>query len=95
MTKIENRVTLIEKQLQFIEQIESESKDMQANLIASLLAQIVITIPREQLVSFFKSMLLQDSDILEFMIDFTKTKLLKQYREAIKTSKREIKIKRI
>lgn len=79
----------LEKQLQAIEQIESYGKDEQANLVASVIAKMVVEIPRDQLVSFFKSMILRNPDIMDYWVDFLKTKVLKQYRDAIKMARRK------
>jgi hypothetical protein len=85
-------VAELEKQLQTIEQIESYSKDEKADLIASSLAQLIMTIPKEQLASFLKSMMLSDPDMIDHYIDFYKTRILKQYREAIKMARRQPKV---
>jgi hypothetical protein len=85
----------IEKQLQAIEMLESYSRDEQAEVVAGIIARMVASIPREQLANFFKQMILNNPDILDYLIDFFKTRLLKEYREAVKLKRREIKIKRV
>jgi hypothetical protein len=84
----------LERQLQALEQIESLSKDAQATLIASILAETIITMPREQLVPYFKSMMLRNPDLIDSQIGQLKNQMLKQYREAIKKARKESKITR-
>jgi len=84
----------IEKALERLEQIESYTKEEQATLIASTIVEMVTLTPRESLVPFFKTMFLSNPDILDTMIDFTKSKLLKQYREAVKQARRQPRIRR-
>jgi len=86
-------VTEIERFLEGIEQLESYNKEEQANFIAAYLAQLVTSMPKEQLVSFFRSWILRNPDTIDHWIDFLKSKALKQYREAIKMARRRVRIK--
>jgi hypothetical protein len=90
-----SEIERIEKELTVLENLESYNKEEQATILASIIAQIVVSIPRDQLVGFFKSMIMSNADLLDNLIDFFKSKLLKEYREAIKRRRREIRIKRI
>ena len=83
----------IEKRLEALEEIESYSKEEQAEILASITAQLIYSIPKEQLVPFLKQFILANPDMLDNMIDFYKNKLLRQYREQMKKLRRKSKIK--
>jgi hypothetical protein len=85
----------IENELATLENLESYSKEEQATIVASVIAQMVVSVPRNQLVDFFKSMIMSNPDLLDNLIGFFKSRLLQSYRDAIKRRRREIRIKRV
>ena len=83
----------IEKRLEVLEEIESYSKEEQAKILASITAQLILSIPKEQLIPFLKQFILANPDMLDNMVDFYKNKLLRQYREQMKKLRRKSQIK--